>query len=141
MAHPNLQIKPNLYECSKVQRSQIFKQNRIILIHSRVISFLLICSPHGPHVFPTLSLSSTHCFHHPHIIPIISTSSSHPHIPPTHPIHPVSPCCLCGPHIISVVPMSSPHHLYGPHVIPTPPYTNSTHPHIPPEGGPESVKI
>ena len=32
MGHPHLHIKPNLYECKKVQRSEIFKQNGIILI-------------------------------------------------------------------------------------------------------------
>ena len=39
---PHLHIKPNLYVCRRVQGSQIFKQNWIILIHSRVIVILLI---------------------------------------------------------------------------------------------------
>ena len=39
---PHLHIKPNLYVCRKVQGSQIFKQNWIISIHSRVIVILLI---------------------------------------------------------------------------------------------------
>ena len=29
MGHPHPHTKPNLYECGKVQRSQIFKQNQI----------------------------------------------------------------------------------------------------------------
>ena len=39
---PHLHIKPNLYVCRKVQGSQIFKQNWIILIRSRVIVILPI---------------------------------------------------------------------------------------------------
>ena len=39
---PYLHIKPSLYVCRKVQGSQIFKQNWIILIRSRVIVILLI---------------------------------------------------------------------------------------------------
>ena len=37
--HPHLHIKPNLYVCRRVQGSQIFKQNRIISISSRLIEF------------------------------------------------------------------------------------------------------
>ena len=39
---PHLHIKPSLYVCRRVQGSQIFKQNWIISIHSRVIVILLI---------------------------------------------------------------------------------------------------
>ena len=39
---PYLHIKPSLYVCRRVQGSQIFKQNWIISIHSRVIVILLI---------------------------------------------------------------------------------------------------
>ena len=39
---PHLHIKSSLYVCRRVQGSQIFKQNRIILFHSRVIVILLI---------------------------------------------------------------------------------------------------
>ena len=39
---PHLYIKPSLYVCRRVQGSQIFKQNWIILIHSRVIVILPI---------------------------------------------------------------------------------------------------
>ena len=39
---PHLHIKPSLYVCRRVQGSQIFKQNWIILIRSRVIVILPI---------------------------------------------------------------------------------------------------
>ena len=39
---PHLHIKPSLYVCRRVQGSQIFKQNWIISIRSRVIVILLI---------------------------------------------------------------------------------------------------
>ena len=42
IGHPHLHIKPSLYVCRRVQGSQIFKQNWIILIRSRVIVILLI---------------------------------------------------------------------------------------------------
>ena len=52
-------------------RSQIFKQNSIILIRPKVMAFLVISlsprGPHGLHIFP----SSPNHPHHPHIIPII----------------------------------------------------------------------
>ena len=40
--NPHLHTKPNLNKCQKVQRSQIFKQNWIILIHSSFIAYLVI---------------------------------------------------------------------------------------------------
>ena len=42
MGTPHLHIKPSLYVCRKVQGSQIFKQNLIISIRSRVIVILPI---------------------------------------------------------------------------------------------------
>ena len=42
IGHPHLHIKPNLYVCRRVQGSQIFKQNWIISIRSRVIVILQI---------------------------------------------------------------------------------------------------
>ena len=39
---PHLHIKPSLYVCRRVQGSQIFKQNWIISIRSRVIVILVI---------------------------------------------------------------------------------------------------
>ena len=44
---PYLHIKPNPYECRKVQRFQVFKWNWIILIHSSYIAFLVIWTPPG----------------------------------------------------------------------------------------------
>ena len=122
MGRPYLQIKPSLYVCKRVQRSQIFKWNLIILICSRVIAFLVICCPN--------------------IVPVIPMSSQHrpccPHIVPTPPYALWSPCCLCGPHIVSVISTSSrwlPHHpcisIYPPHQAPT----------LRGMGGPDSVKI
>ena len=45
IGHPHLHIKPSLYVCMRVQGSQIFKQNWIILIRSRVIVILAIWFP------------------------------------------------------------------------------------------------
>ena len=42
IGHPHLHIKSSLYVCRRVQGSQIFKQNWIILFHSRVIVILPI---------------------------------------------------------------------------------------------------
>ena len=42
IGHPHLHIKPSLYVCMRVQGSQIFKQNWIISIRSRVIVILPI---------------------------------------------------------------------------------------------------
>ena len=117
IGHPHLHIKCTLHVCRRIQGSQIFKWNSIILIRSKVMAFLVILlSPHGPMV-PTLSLSSLsspHHPHHPHIIPIAARRS---------------PCGLHGlwspwspwsPHVVYVVPMSSPsssHRPCHPHII------------------------
>ena len=113
---PHLHIKCSLYVCRRVQGSQIFKQNSIISIRSKVMAFLVI----------SLSPWSPHRPHHPHIIPIIPTSSllssPHPHSPqkvpmwspwlwsPWSPLHvvPVAPHCPHHPHVIPVIPTSSP---------------------------------
>ena len=134
----------------RAQGSQIFKQNRIILICSRVIAFLVICCPllslHYPHIIPTLSPLLPH---HPHIVPMSSPSS--PHCPHT-PYAMLSPCCV---HIIPVVSTSSqlsPHHchiisvisklfqhcLESPHIIPNPPPIPT--PPTPPKRGPRISK-
>ena len=42
IGHPHLHIKCSLYVCRRVQRSQIFKQNWIILIRSSFIAYLVI---------------------------------------------------------------------------------------------------
>ena len=43
MGCPYLHIKPSQYEYRSVDRSQIFKQNSIIVIHSSFITFIVIC--------------------------------------------------------------------------------------------------
>ena len=51
---PHLHTKPSLNKCRKVQKSQIFKQNWIILIHSGFIAYLVIangCLHGGIHVY------------------------------------------------------------------------------------------
>ena len=52
--NPDLHTKPNLNKCSKVQRSQIFKWNWIILICSSFIAYLVTGNGHlhgGIHVY------------------------------------------------------------------------------------------
>ena len=90
IGQPHLHIKCSLHVCGRVQGSQIFKQNSIILIRSKVMAFLvMLLSPHRPH--------------HPHVIPIIPTlSPHHPHIVPTSSL--LSPC----PHVIPIAPRRSP---------------------------------
>ena len=118
---PHLHIKCSLHVCGGVQGSQIFKQNSIISIRSKVMAFLVIllspwspCCPRGPHVIPTSSLC---CPRHCHIVPIAPRRT------------PCGPhgCGLCGLHPMlspwspePIVPMSSPHHLEGHHIIPNP---------------------
>ena len=81
--------------CGGAQGSQIFKQNRIILIHSRVIASLVICCPRGR--------ASSPC--HPRIIPVVSQavqvetmwsplSPSSQHHPRIIPVVPCGLCCL-----------------------------------------------
>ena len=131
---PHLHIKCSLHVCRRVQGSQIFKRNSIILIRSKVMAFLVI-------LFSTWSPSSTH---HPHIIAIaprrspcgpislwsLWSPSSPPHVvpmvPTSSPWSPCHPCRPCHPHAI---PTSS----RRPHIIPNPPNTHFTYRH-PPEG-------
>ena len=135
----------------RAQGSQIFKQNSIILIHSKVMAFLVISlSPCGPHiipVIPTLSPSSPCHPCHPHIVPIAPRRSPcGPHgcglcgsVVST----PCCPHCPCGPHIIPIIPtssLSSPHHLEVLHIIPNPSETHSTHPYPSGGGGPRISK-
>ena len=72
-----------VYMCGGVQGSQIFKQNSIISIRSKVMLFLVIL----------LSPWSPHCPRHPHVVLVIPTSS---------------PLSLCCPHVIPIIPTSSP---------------------------------
>ena len=118
----HLHINCSLHVWGRAQGSQIFKQNSIISIRSKVMAFLVISlSPHGPcHpcIIPTSSPSSPH---HPHIILVVPTSSPH------HPCHP------CHPHIIPIAPRRSPCGLHGlwspwpPHVVPCIVPTSSPH--------------
>ena len=102
---PHLYINCILHVYRRVQGSQIFKQNSIISICSKVMAFLVI----------SLSLWSPRCPRHPHIIPVSSPSSPHcPHstqkVPMWSPwsvvsvVSVVSTCCprgLCGLHMLS----------------------------------------
>ena len=111
-------------------RSQIFKQNSIISILSKVMAFLVILlspwSPRCPHIVPVIPTSSPCYPHCPHVVPIVPRRSScGPHgcglhcLRGLHPmLSPWSPCC---PHIIPVIPMSSPCHPHHPHIIPIAP--------------------
>ena len=110
---PQLYINCSVYVWGRAQGSQIFKWNSIILIHSKVMAFLVISlSPHGP-VVPTSSLLSPHHPHCPHIIPTSSPSSPHHlHRPQKVPMWSPwlwSPWSLWSPpYVVPVVPTSSP---------------------------------
>ena len=133
IGHPHLFIKCSVYVWGRAQGSQIFKQNSIISIHSKVMAFLVILlspwSPHGPH--------------HPHVVPIIPASSPlsphHPHSPQKVPIIPVVPT-----HVVPIVPVTPtsfllyPHHQEGPQIIPNPPHSHPTNP--PPPWGVGDLK-
>ena len=127
---PHLHINCSIHVWGRVQGSQIFKQNSIISIHSKVMAFLVISlspwSPRCPHIIPT---SSPCCPHYPHIVP---------RAPRRSPcglhgcclrglrcLHPMlslwSPCCSRCPHVIPVIPMSSPCHPRCPHIVPIAP--------------------
>ena len=72
---PHLHINCSLHVWRRVQGSQIFKQNTIILIRSKVMAFLVILlSPRGPcrpRVIPVIPTSSPCHPHRPHIVPVI----------------------------------------------------------------------
>ena len=156
IGHPHLHIKCRLYVCSRVQGSQIFKQNSIISIHSKVIAFLMISlSPHGPcgpHIIPVIPIiptSSPHHPHHPHVIlrasmwsPWLRSPLSPPHVVPVVPtLSPSSPSSPHRPYCLHAVATSSPHHLKGFYIIPNP-QRYPPHPTPPPGvGGPKSVKM
>ena len=115
--HLYIHIKCSPHVCGRVQGSQIFKRNSIILIHSKVMAFLVISlspwSPHCPcghHIIPTSSLCHTRC---PHIVPIAPRRSPcGPHGSGLHGLHPMlSPWSPWFPH--------HPYHPCCPHIIPT----------------------
>ena len=140
IGHPPPTHQISLYVWRWVQGSQIFKQNSIISIRSKVIAFLVISlSPCGPHVILTLSPSSPCCPRHPHIIPIIPIalrrSLCGPHGCILHCLHPMLSPWSHGPrspHVVPIIRMSSPCWLEGPHIIPNPP--ESTQPTPTPVG-------
>ena len=76
---PHLHINCSLHVWGRLQGSQIFKQNSIISIRSKVMAFLVILlSPHGPccpRVVPVVPTSSPSSPRRPHVIP---TSPSSP---------------------------------------------------------------
>ena len=127
---PHLHINCSLHVLGRVQGSQIFKQNSIISICSKVMAFLVI----------SLSLSSPHCPCHPHIMPVSTPlSPHHPHspqkVPMWSPLPVVSmvsvvsvvstPCCPhgpCHPHVIPMSSLSSPHHPHSPRRSPCGPH-------------------
>ena len=130
---PHLHINCSLHVWERAQGSQIFKQNSIILIRSKVMAFLVILlsprGPHHPHIIPTSSLLSPCHPHCPHIVPtssLSSPSSSHcPHSPQKVPmgspwsvVSVVSTCCARCPHVMPTSSTSSPHH---PHIVPIAP--------------------
>ena len=127
---PHLHINCTLYVWGRAQGSQIFKQNSIISICSKVMAFLVIllspwspCCPHRPrhpHIIPTSSPLSPHCPHSPQKVPMWSpwlwspwspllSLWSPPHVVPVVPVVPtLSPSSPRHPCVISIVPMLSP---------------------------------
>ena len=122
----------------RVQGSQIFKQNSIISICSKVMAFLVILlslwSPCCPPVIPTSSPCHPRC---PHIIPIAHRRSPcGPHgcglrcLCGLHPMLSLwTPCCPRCPHIVPVIPTSSLCHLHIVPVIPIAPRRSPCGPH------------
>ena len=116
---PHLHINCSVHVWGRVQGSQIFKQNSIISIRSKVMAFLVISlspwSPHCPHVVPIIPTWSPCHPRCPHVIPRAPRRSPcglhgcglrclrglHPMLSPW------SPCC---PHIVPVISTSSPCH-------------------------------
>ena len=124
---PHLHINCSLHVWGRVQGSQIFKQNSIISIRSKVMAFLVILlspwSPGCPHVIPVVPMSSPSSPRLPHSplkvsmwspwlwspwSPLLSPWSP-PHVVPMVPIVPTSsPSSLCHPCVVPVIPMWSP---------------------------------
>ena len=119
---PYLHINCSVHVWERVQGSQIFKQNSIISIRSKVMAFLVISlspwSPHHPrcpHIIPVIpvsSPSSPHCSHSPQKVPMWSLWLWSPWSPPLSPWSP--------PHVVPVVPVV--------HVIPTSSLSSPCHP-------------
>ena len=142
---PHLHIKPSLYVCRKVQGSQIFKQNRIISISSRLIEFWCFglpaalgmgggwmwcgvvggCSPH--------MCTCTCMYAHTRMVNMIISCKWPPPLGESLgvPYDVICTCvCLC---------MCVCMHVCGGHPLTTPhPHPSTSHP---PGGPPESLKI
>ena len=127
--HPHLHINCSLCVWGRVQGSQIFKQNSIISIRSKVMAFLVIllspwspCRPCHPHVIPVSSPSFPGHPHSPHKVPMWSPwlwSPWSPLLSPWSPPHVVpTPCGPRGPHVIHVIPTLSPCHPRHAHIVP-----------------------
>ena len=122
---PHLYIKCSVYVWGRAQGSQIFKQNSIISIRSKVMAFLVISlsppGPRGPHIVPVVPTSSPlspHCPRHPHIVPIAPRRSPcGPHGCGLHGLHPCCPRHPCCPHVVPVIPTSSPSSPHHPYII------------------------
>ena len=115
---PQLYIKYSVYVSGRVQGSQIFKQNSIISIRSKVMAFLVI-------LFPW----SQRCPHRPRVIPISSPSSPHcPHSPRRSPCGPYGCGLRCLHHMLSPRSLWSPHRARRPHIIPV---SSPSSPHCP----------
>ena len=138
IGHPHLHINCSLHVWGRVQGSQIFKQNSIISICSKVMAFLVISlspwsprCPHGPQIVPIVPMSSSCHPHHPHIIPIAprrSPCGPHDLWSPWSPLSPWSP-----PYVVPMVPMVPTSSLLSPHrpcVVPTSSPSSSCHPHV-----------
>ena len=129
---PHLHINCSIHVWERVQESEIFKQNSIILIRSKVMAFLVI----------SLSLWCPRCPHcpcHPHVIPIAPRRT---HVVPMAVVSVVSivsvvstPCCPRGPrgphrpHVVPVISTSSPCHPRCPHIVPIAPMWSPCGPH------------
>ena len=127
---PHLHINCSLHVWGRAQGSQIFKQNSMISIRSKVMAFLVIllspwspCCPRPPHIIPVIpvSSSSSRCFpHSPQKVPMWSPWLWSPWSPVVsvvstpccpHPmLSPWSPRRPRHPHVIPVLSPSFPHH-------------------------------
>ena len=126
IGHLHLHINCSLHVWGRVQGSQIFKQNSIISIRSKVIAFLVIL----------LSPWSPCCPHHPHVVPIIPIAPRrspcglhgcglHGLLCCLRGLHPMlspwslwSPCCPRHPHVIPVLSLSPIHCPHSPQKVP-----------------------
>ena len=140
---PCLHIKCSLYVCSRVQGSQIFKQNSIISIHSKVIAYLLFWAPWplgrgqgGWGVSRDMGGVPIHMHTCMHACICTCKEIANGH----NMFIMLSPCCPCHPHMVPVVPTLSPHCLEGPRIIPNPPDSHYTHPSPPRGKGPRISK-